>query len=80
MGIRECFVGHTRGSRATHKGGGQGLGHHWVTMPDFGTFIEKDFGPPLPTPSPSKSDKNQYLCSGAKFEFAVKAKKFLIIV
>ena len=25
-------------------------------------------------------DKNQYLCSGAKFEFAVKAKKFLIIV
>ena len=29
---------------------------------------------------PSKSDKTQYLLTGAKFEFSVKAKKFLIIV
>ena len=41
-----------------------------------GFCIDMDFGqhPNLP---PSKSDKTQYLLTGAKFEFAVKTKKFL---
>ena len=41
-----------------------------------GFCIDMDFGqhPNLP---PSKSDKTQYLLTGATFEFAVKTKKFL---
>ena len=34
----------------------------------------------LPPTPPSKLNKIQYLLTGAKFEFAVKAKKFLISV
>ena len=44
-----------------------------------GVVLEKENGPPPPHP-PSKFNKTQYLLTEAKFEFAVKAKKFLISV